>query len=74
MAGTEEHYTLPHPSFERPVKLLIVVAPYHKDITDKLVAGAQAAAAACGAQTEVIEVPGALEVPTVIALAVRQSN
>jgi 6,7-dimethyl-8-ribityllumazine synthase len=74
MATTETHYTLPAPAFDKPVKLLIVVAPYYKDITDKMVAGASAAAAACGAEVEVIEVPGALEVPTAIALAERQAK
>ena len=71
MAGNETHYTLALPSFDRPVKLLIVVAPYYKDITDDLVAGARATAAACGAEVEVVEVPGALEVPTAIAMAER---
>jgi 6,7-dimethyl-8-ribityllumazine synthase len=71
MAAAEQHYTLPAPSFDKPVKLLIVVAPYYKDITDQLVAGATAAATACGAEVELIEVPGALEVPTAIAMAER---
>ena len=71
MAGSETHYTLALPSFERPVKLLIVVAPYYKDITDDLVAGARATAAACGAEVDLVEVPGALEVPTAIAMAER---
>jgi len=74
MAANEQHYTLPLPQFDKPVKLLIVVAPYYKDIADNLVAGAQAVAAACGAETEVIEVPGALEIPTAIAMAERLSN
>lgn len=74
MAANEQHYTLPLPQFDKPVKLLIVVAPYYKDIADNLVAGARAVAAACGAETEVIEVPGALEVPSAIALAERLSN
>jgi 6,7-dimethyl-8-ribityllumazine synthase len=74
MAGSEQHYTLPLPVFDKPVKLLIVVAPYYKDIADNLVAGAQAAAATCGAEVDVIEVPGALEVPTAIALADRQAK
>ena len=74
MAANETHYTLPLPEFKAEVKLLIVVAPYYKDITDQLVAGAQAVAAACGAVTEVIEVPGALEVPSAIALAERMAN
>lgn len=74
MASTETHYTLPAPSFDRSVKLLIVVAPYYKDVTDQMVAGATAAATACGAEVEVIEVPGALEVPTAIAIAERQAK
>jgi len=74
MAASETHYTLPLPVFNAPVKLLIVVAPYYKDITDQLVAGAQAVAAACGAVTEIVEVPGALEVPSAIALAERMAK
>ncbi|MES2667168.1 MAG: 6,7-dimethyl-8-ribityllumazine synthase [Pseudomonadota bacterium] len=74
MASSETHYTLPAPGFDRPVKLLIVVAPYYKDVTDQMVAGATAAATACGAEVEVIEVPGALEVPTAIAIAERQAK
>lgn len=71
MAGSETHYTLPLPVFEKPVRLLVVVAPYYKDIADNLVAGARAVAAQCGADVEVVEVPGALEVPTAIAMAER---
>jgi 6,7-dimethyl-8-ribityllumazine synthase len=71
MAGSETHYTLALPSFDKPVRLLIVVAPYYKDIADNLVAGARATAAACGAEVEVVEVPGALEVPTAIVMAER---
>ncbi len=73
MAGAS-HHTLPLPGFESPVKLLIVVAPYYRDIADGLIAGAQGVAAACGATADIIEVPGALEVPTAIALAERQAN
>ena len=73
MAGAS-HYSPPVPSFDKPVKLLIVVAPYYKDIADDLVAGARAAAAAVGAECDLIEVPGALEVPTAIAIAERMSN
>ena len=69
MAGHETHYTLPLPVFEAPVKLLIVVAPYYKDIADNLVAGAKAVGQACGATVEVIEVPGALEIPPAVRLA-----
>jgi len=74
MAGSESHFILPLPVFDKPVKLLIVVAPYYKDIADNLVAGARAKAAACGAEVDVVEVPGALEVPTAIAMAERQAK
>lgn len=74
MATAETHYTLPLPSFDKPVKLLIVVAPYYRDIADNLIAGAKATAAAVNATVEVIEVPGALEVPTAIAMAERMAK
>jgi 6,7-dimethyl-8-ribityllumazine synthase len=74
MAANEQHYTLPLPSFDKPVRLLIVVAPYYRDIADDLVSGARAAAAACGAEVDLVEVPGALEVPTAIAMADRMAR
>lgn len=74
MAASEQHYTLPLPEFDRPVKLAIVVAPYYKDICDALVAGAKGVAESCGAEVELIEVPGALEVPTAIAICERQAK
>ena len=51
MAALESHYTLPLPAFDKPVRLLIVVAPYYRDIADNLITGARATAAACGAAT-----------------------
>ena len=74
MAGTEQHYILPRPVFERPVKALIVVAPYYKDIADALVAGARAEIEAAGGSWDLVEVPGALEIPTAIGMAERMSN
>lgn len=74
MAATESHTTLPLPAFDKPVKLLIVVAPYYRDIADNLIAGARATIKASGATCELIEVPGALEVPTAVAMAERQAN
>ena len=74
MAASETHYILPAPKFDKPVKLLIVVAPYYKDITDQMVAGARAAGLACGAEVDLVEVPGALEVPTAIGMAERQAK
>ena len=74
MAGNVEHYTLPRPDFNKPVKILIVVAPYYRDIADDLVAGAKAEIELAGASWDLIEVPGALEVPTGIMIADRRSN
>lgn len=71
MAGHESHHILDLPVFDRPVRLLIVVAPYYKDIADDLVAGARAAAARAGATADLVEVPGALEIPAAIGLALR---
>jgi 6,7-dimethyl-8-ribityllumazine synthase len=74
MAANESHYVLPRPSFDRPPKLLIVVAPYYKDIADQLVAGARAEIEAAGGTHDLIEVPGALEVPTAIGQAFRMAD
>ncbi len=74
MAGSETHYILPRPSFEKPVKLLIVVAPYYRDIADMLIAGARAEIEAVDGTHDLVEVPGALEVPTAVGIAERMSN
>lgn len=74
MATAEQHYILPRPEFDKPVKLLIVVAPYYKDIADNLIAGAKAEIEAVGGTWDLVEVPGALEVPTAIGMAERMSN
>ena len=50
--------------------ILIVVAPYYTTISQKLVAGAVAAITAAGYPHEIVEVPGALEIPAAINLAV----
>lgn len=71
MASNTEHYVLPLPRFDAPVRLLAVVAPYYSAIAGDLLSGARAAAEAAGAHLEVVEVPGALEIPTAIALAAR---
>ena len=72
MAGTE--YTMPRADFDKPVKILVVVAPFYRDIADQLIAGALAEIEASGGTHEVIEVPGALELPTAIGIAERMSN
>jgi 6,7-dimethyl-8-ribityllumazine synthase len=73
MAGAA-HYSLPLPELDKPVKVLLVVAPFYRDIADQLLAGARATLEAAGASHETIEVPGALEVPTAIGQAFRMAN
>ena len=73
MAGAS-HYTLPLPVFDKPVKVLIVVAPYYRQIADLMIAGARATLDKAGATHELIEVPGALEVPVAIGQAHRMAN
>ena len=74
MAALTEHTILPLPAFEAPVKLLIVVSPYYRAIADDLIAGARATAERAGAAVDLVEVPGALEIPTAIAMAARLSS
>lgn len=68
MAGPT-HDTLARPSFDAAPRLALVVAPYYRDIADALISGAQAEIAAVGGTAEVIEVPGALEIPVAIRIA-----
>jgi len=74
MSDTPDRNILPLPEIMGTVKLLIVVAPYHKAITDQLVAGAQAVAAQVGARVDLVEVPSALEIPTAIRFAARMAD
>lgn len=55
---------------EHPPHLLIVEARFYTDLADALAAGAAAALGAAGATFDRIEVPGALEIPGVIAQAI----
>lgn len=52
-----------------PVRVLIVEARYYEDISDKLLAGAVAVLEGAGATYDRITVPGSLEVPPAIAMA-----
>lgn len=73
MAGPS-HYELPLPDFDKPARLLVAVAPYYRDIADALIAGARGVCEAVGAAHELVEVPGALELPLVIAQAHRMAQ
>ena len=54
---------------EDPLRILIVEARFYDHIADQLLAGAKAALKAAGAESDVVTVPGALEIPGVIAMA-----
>ena len=71
MAGPQTE-GLPRGRFDdRPAKVLIVVAPYYREIADQLLQGARAEIEAWGAAHETAEVPGALEIAPAIAMAAR---
>ncbi|MFO7857101.1 MAG: 6,7-dimethyl-8-ribityllumazine synthase [Paracoccaceae bacterium] len=52
-------------------KLLIVAAPFYRDLADGLIEGARRVLAEAGAEHDRLEVPGALEIPTVVGFAHR---
>lgn len=54
---------------EEAPRILVVEARFYDHLADALLEGALAALGAAGANVEVITVPGALEIPAVIALA-----
>lgn len=67
----EQDDPLALPSFDTPPTVLIVVAPYYRDIASGLLTGARAVLDAFGARHDTVEVPGALEIATAIRLAAR---
>ena len=71
MAQSETHFTLPTPKLVGKTRILVVRAPYYKDIADNLLSGALAAIQAAGGNAETVDVPGALEIPTAVALAAK---
>ena len=55
--------------FRKSTSILLVVAPYYGTITDKLVEGAKEIVDKANVKIELINVPGALEIPTAIKFA-----
>lgn len=52
-----------------PARILIVEAPFYRDIVDELRAGAEEALDEAGATVERVSVPGAFEIPAAVAIA-----
>ncbi|MCB1351258.1 MAG: 6,7-dimethyl-8-ribityllumazine synthase [Rhodobacteraceae bacterium] len=74
MASHEQKDALPLPTFERPTRVALIVAPFYRDIADNLIAGARKVLDTANVVHETIEVPGALEIPTTVALAARSGE
>ena len=53
---------------------LIIEARFYDDLADALLDGATAALDAAGASYEVVSVPGALEIPATVAMALRSGK
>jgi len=66
MRTQREAMDVPYPTGAR---VLLVIAPYYREIADHLERGARVAADAAGALADIIVVPGAFEIPGAIALA-----
>jgi 6,7-dimethyl-8-ribityllumazine synthase len=55
-----------------PIHILVVEGRYYHHISDELISGAGAALAKRGATWETVTVPGALEIPQVLAVAIKE--
>ena len=58
----------------RPPHVLLVEAPYYAHIAEQLRRGAERALEAAGATHEVVEVPGAFEIPAAIGMVARATR
>lgn len=73
MAGHSDN-DLGLPSFEKPAKALIAIAPYYTAISQAQIASVTDIFTQAGVTHDMVEVPGSLELPTAIAMAHRMSN
>ncbi len=62
------------PAKRGTLRMLIVEARFYSDIADALLAGARAVLDEAGAEYDSITVPGALEIPAAIAMALDASD
>ncbi|WP_281824262.1 6,7-dimethyl-8-ribityllumazine synthase [Jannaschia rubra] len=73
MAGHSDN-VLALPTFDRPTRVLIVIAPYYGAISAAQLASARAVLDGAGVAHETVEMPGSLEIPTAIGIAHRQAD
>ncbi|KQO72858.1 6,7-dimethyl-8-ribityllumazine synthase [Methylobacterium sp. Leaf469] len=65
-----QHVPRPSPAIVRGARVLVVEARYYDELADAMLAGARATLDAAEAETTVVTVPGALEIPAAIAILV----
>ena len=70
MAGHSDN-DLGLPSFDAPVKVALVIAPYYTAIAEAQLAAARSVLDKAGVVHETIEVPGSLEIPAAMTIAHR---
>ncbi|WP_339644076.1 6,7-dimethyl-8-ribityllumazine synthase [Jannaschia helgolandensis] len=73
MAGHSDN-VLTLPAFDKPARVLIVIAPYYGAISAAQLSSARAVLDSAGVTHETVEMPGSLEIPTAIGIAHRQSD
>ena len=71
--STKSHFAAFDPGLVRGAHVLVVEARFYDDLADALLAGARAVLDAAGASHTVVTVPGALELPAVIAFALNSA-
>lgn len=69
MAGPRQSKTQKTGAGLKGARILVVEARYYEELADALLAGAVGAIEEAGASHDVITVPGALEIPTALAIA-----
>ena len=68
MARQSLHSEMTAVAIDPPPSVMLVCAGFNPEITDLLVEGAHATLDEAGARTEIVNVPGALEIPPAISL------
>lgn len=73
MAGPRQSSAAPAAPLDG-ARVLVVEARFYDDLADELLAGAEDALDAAGCRVDVVTVPGALEIPSAIVIAMRAAD